>query len=156
MRKVNVLLLILTSTLLLCACSVRSDASELYKQETPLKVEINMPESIDADREITVQAILTQEGKKLERANFVHFEFWKKDGSVRYPMKEAQEVGEGVYQIAVNFKSEGLYYLEVHAGNNRSLINPRQQFIVGDLSEIELDALKQGMKKDEGMHNHHH
>jgi hypothetical protein len=156
LKKWNVILLLLAGMFLLSACSVRSDAAQLYKQEIPIEVEINLPESISNGDEITVQAVLTQEGKKLEKANFVHFEIWKQDGSIRYPMKEAKAVGNGIYQMSVGFKSDGLYTIEVHAGNNGSLVSPQKQFMVGKLSANELNALKQGPKKEEGTQSHHH
>ncbi|TWT00533.1 FixH family protein [Planomicrobium sp. CPCC 101079] len=156
MEKFTVLAILLPSLLFLSACSVRSDAADLYTQEAPIEAEINLPETISANDKITVQAVLTQQGKELEEADFVHFEIWKQDGSVRYPMQEAEDVGGGVYQVMADFVKEGLYYIEVHAGNKGALISPQKQFVVGELSSSDLEALKQGPKKSEGTSGHHH
>ncbi|PSL40078.1 YtkA-like protein [Planomicrobium soli] len=156
MNKSNVFLLLLVSLLLLSACSVRSDAADLYKQETPIELEILLPEAISVGDKVTIQASLTQDEKKLEDADFVHFEIWKQDGSIRYPMQEAKDMGDGVYQLTAHFAKEGLYYIEVHAGNNGSIISPQKQFVVGGLSGSDLEALEQGPKENGGTSGHHH
>ena len=156
MRKTGLLCCSILLAAVLSACSVQSDAANLYKQETPLQVELNLPESISPNTDVVLEAALKQEGKKVEQAAFVHFEIWKKDGSVHYPMEEATAAGNGVYQMGFNFKNEGLYYIEVHAGNNGSIVNPQYQFIVGNLSDDELKSLKQRPAKKEGTSDHHH
>lgn len=156
MKKTKLIILLLAGAMLLSACSVSSDAADKYKQETPVEVEINLPESISKDQEIAVQALLKQGGEGLESADFVHFEIWKQDGSVRFPMTEAQAKGNGLYQLTVAFDSNGLYTMEVHAGNNGSVVSPQQQFVVGELSDSELESLKQGTKKEQGTQSHHH
>ncbi|TWT27082.1 FixH family protein [Planomicrobium sp. CPCC 101110] len=156
MKKFHALSILLAGLLLLSACSVRSDAAELYAQEAPIGAEIKLPETISANDKITVQAVLTQDGKKLEEADFVHFEIWKQDGSARYPMQEAADIGDGVYRLTASFANDGLYYIEVHAGNKGALISPQKQFVVGELSNSDLEALKQGPQKSEGTSGHHH
>ncbi|WP_342455360.1 FixH family protein, partial [Planococcus sp. A6] len=142
--------------LLLSACSVRGDAADLYKQEAPLQIAAEVPEEIAPGETVNVKAKLTQNGEPVDEANFVHFEVRKQDGSIPYPMKEAQALGGGVYEMEASFKSAGLYFLEVHAGSGDAISNPHYQFIVGDLSESELDSLKEGPEPDEGSSGHHH
>lgn len=152
----QMLILIICAGLLLCACTVRSDAADLYKKESPIQVKVVMPEVIPTDKGVTVQAVLTQDKQKIEKADFVHFEIWKQDGSVRFPMEEAVELGGGVYQMEIQFEKNGLYYLDVHTGNNGAVSSPRQQFIVGEPSEAELEELKEGPVKEDGSSGHHH
>ncbi|GKW46083.1 FixH family protein [Planococcus sp. NCCP-2050] len=156
MKSIRLLLLLFSSLCILSACSASEDAGDLYKKEKPLQVEVDMPESLSAETTQTVKAILKQDGKPVEDAGFVHFEIWKQDYSVRYPMEEAAEAGNGVYQMDVRFKEDGLYYLEVHAGNEGSLISPVRQFIVGELSEQEMESLKQGAPTQQEVPGHHH
>lgn len=156
MKKIYGPLAAAAAILLLSACSVRSDAADLYKQEAPVQIAVDIPKKVAAGETFTIQAELTRNGEPVDEANFVHFEVRKQDGSIPYPMKEAQAVGSGVYEMQVNFRSDGLYFLEVHAGSGDAISNPHYQFIVGELSESELDSLKQGPAPDAGNSGHHH
>lgn len=156
MKNIDLLMLLVILALFLGACSVSSDAADLYKKETPLQIEVVIPELIPKGESITLQAVLTQVEQKVENADFVHFRVWKQDGSIRYPMEEAEELGNGVYQMDFRFEKDGLYFLEVHAGNNGAISSPRQQFVVGELSKTEMEKLKEGPVKEEEPSEHHH
>lgn len=156
MKKYRWIFFIFTSSLLLSACSLKQDVANLYKQETPLESEIIIPTSFSANKRETVKVILTQGSKKVNDPDYVHFEIWKQDGSVNYPMEQAEEVGNGMYRLSKDFNSEGLYYIKVHASNDGSIIMPQKQFIVGELSEKELEFLQEGLHKQEASHEHHH
>ncbi len=156
MKKIIGIILLALFTLILSACSLRSDAADLYKKESPLLVEVELPESVSTGEEVVLEAVLKQDGEIVERADFVHFEIWKQDGSVRYPMEEAEEAGDGVYKMPIQFEDEGLYYLEVHTGNKGSIVSPQHQFIVGELSDEEMESLKQGPAPAEETPEHHH
>ncbi|RBW68824.1 FixH family protein [Bacillus taeanensis] len=142
-------------SILLSACSLKEDVSGLYKQETPIEAEIIIPEKFSEGEE-TIKAVLTQSGKAVENAEFVHFEIWKQDGSVKYEMEQAEEEGDGTYSITKSFDSDGLYYVKVHARHNGSIIMPTKQFIIGELSSSELKFLQKGIQKEEGSHENHH
>lgn len=142
--------------LLLSACSLEPDAADLYKKEKPLESEIVIPESFSANKQETIKAVLTQDGKKVEDADFVHFEIWKQDGTVKYNMEEAVKEDNGTYSISKDFNSDGLYYIKLHASNDGSIIMPQKQFIVGELSKSELEFLQQGLPKQTETHEHHH
>lgn len=156
MKKIGLMALVTILMLTLSACSLRSDAADLYKKESPLMVQVDVPESISTGEEVIIETVLTQVGKSVEQADFVHFELWKQDGTVRYPMEEAEEAGEGVYRMAFEFQDEGLYYIEVHAGNKGSVVSLQHQFIVGELSDEEMEILKQGPTPAEETPEHHH
>ena len=137
-------------------CSTDPKATELYKQETPLEAEIIVPELFEPTKAATIQVILTQDGEKVENPAYVHFEIWKQDGTVKYGMTEAHNDGNGHYSLSRNFEQEGLYYVQVHASNNDSIIMPTKQFIVGDLSESDLQALQSDAPNDSGSASSHH
>ena len=147
--------LIFIFSLLLSACSLEKDVTNLYKKETPLEAEIIIPASFSANTQETIKAVLTQGGKMVENADFVHFEIWKQDGSIKYSMEQAEAEGNGIYSLSKNFDSDGLYYIKVHASNDGSIIMPQKQFIVGKLSESELKFLQKGIQKQEESHEHH-
>ena len=155
-RKSICISFILHVSLLLSACSLNQDVANLYKKEIPLEVEIILPQSFSDNNQETIKATLTQEGKRITGADFVHFEIWKQDGSLKYGMEEAEEVGNGMYSITKEFDRNGLYYIKVHAGNNGSIIMPQKQFIIGELSESELKFLQKGLQKQAESHEHHH
>ena len=71
-------------------------------------------------------------------------------------MEEANNLGNGTYSISKDFDSEGLYFVKVHAGNKGSIIMPRKQFVVGELSESDLDFLRKGAQSEIEVHEHHH
>lgn len=148
--------LIFIFSLLLSACSLEKDVTTPYKEETPLEAEMIIPASFSANTQETMKVVLTQGGKKVENADFVHFEIWKQDGSLKYSMEQAEEEGNGTYTLSKNFDSDGLYYIKVHASNDGSIIMPKKQFIVGKLSESELRFLQRGHQKQEENHEHHH
>jgi hypothetical protein len=155
-RKSICISFILHVSLLLSACSLNQDVANLYKKEIPLEVEIILPQSFSDNNQETIKATLTQDGKRITGADFVHFEIWKPDGSLKYGMEEAEEVGNGMYSITKEFDRNGLYYIKVHAGNNGSIIMPQKQFIIGELSESELKFLQKGLQKQAESHEHHH
>jgi hypothetical protein len=156
MKKVSLLVWFSMVLLLLSGCALRGDAADLYKKEMPLQVEVNVPQEINAGERVAMEATLKQGKEWVEKADYVHFEVLNQDGSVYYPMEEANEKANGVYSLSVEFEKDGLYYLEVHAGNNGSLVSPQHQFIVGELSDKELESLKQGPSpENEGDGQHH-
>ncbi|WP_236887990.1 hypothetical protein [Cytobacillus oceanisediminis] len=53
----------------LSACSLNENAAELYKQETPLKLEIQTPDTFTAGEQETVKATLTQDGKPADHTD---------------------------------------------------------------------------------------
>lgn len=156
MKKNICIFLIFIFILLLSACSLEKDAANQYKEETPLESEIIIPESFTANKQETIKVVLTQGGKRVRSADYVHFEIWKQDGSLKYSMEQAEAEGNGTYSLSKNFDSDGLYYIKVHASNDGSIIMPQKQFIVGKLSKSDLKILQKGMHKQEESHEHHH
>ncbi|WP_078546383.1 FixH family protein [Litchfieldia alkalitelluris] len=156
MNKNVVVLFFLFFTIFLSACSLEPDVAQKYKQEKPLVADIVIPETFSFTDSSTFKVVLHQDGAVVNGADFVHFEMWNHDGSVNYGMEEVVEVGDGIYQISKAIKSDGLYYIMVHAGNNGSIIMPRKQFVVGELSESELEFLQNGTQMKEQSNGDHH
>ncbi|MFC7686076.1 FixH family protein [Ureibacillus sp. GCM10028918] len=156
MEKMKLLLFVLMSCILLSACSLKEDVADLYKKESPLEAEVILPDSFFDDRQETIEVVLTQDGKKVNGADYVHFEIWKQDGTLHYNMEPAKEMGNGIYAISKEFNSDGLYFLKVHASKNGSIISPQMQFVVGELSKEDLDFLQKDLPATEGSHEHHH
>ncbi|WP_407270475.1 FixH family protein [Radiobacillus sp. PE A8.2] len=154
-NKVALLPFVILS-ILLSGCVLEPDVAEKYKQAHPLVADIFLPETFQPMELSTFEVVLTQDGKQIDDADFVHFEIWKQDGTVNFGMEEAEETADGTYAITKTLESNGLYYIKVHASNNGSLIMPRKQFVVGELSESELDFLKSGAQlENTGVESHH-
>ncbi|MBG9930932.1 hypothetical protein ABD94_08090 [Bacillus aryabhattai] len=141
---------------MLNACSLEQDAASLYKQEAPLESQIIIPKSFSNNEKETIKVILTQSGKRVKNPDYVHFEIWKQDGSVKYNMEAAENEGNGTYSLSKELDHDGLYYVKVHASNDNSIIMPQKQFIVGKLSKSELELLQKGVQKQTEAHEHHH
>ncbi|MCV4233244.1 FixH family protein [Virgibacillus sp. LDC1] len=155
--KSRVILSVLLSVLLLSACSANPGAADRYEKEIPLIAEVNIPETLSVHQPETIEIILTQAGQRVPGADFVHYELWSHDGSLRDPMTDAVEVGDGVYTVTKTFDKEGLYFIKLHSGNNGSIIIPQKPFAVGKLSEAELAYLQAGTPTfQEGTAEHHH
>jgi hypothetical protein len=153
---VKKILFLIVLGVLLGGCSLAENTEDLYEKEEPLEADIILPESFAAGEDVTIQAVLTQDGKKVPGADFVHFEIWKRDGTVHYPMEEAEDEGEGVYQLTRKFKADGVYTIKVHASSAGSLIMPQKRFVVGELTEAELEELMKEGEAPSGSHEGHH
>lgn len=156
MKKYQSLVIILLTCLYLSACTNDPQASELYKQESPLEAAIILPEVYGPTTPSTISVVLTQDGEKVENPDYVHLEIWKQDGTEKYGMTEAHKDGNGQYSLTKNFKHDGLYYVQVHASNNNSIIMPTKQFILGELSQSDLLALQSDVPSSDGNSHSHH
>ncbi|GAB6926924.1 hypothetical protein JCM10914A_09070 [Paenibacillus sp. JCM 10914] len=130
------------AVLLLAGCSLNPDAADQYHAKSPLIAEVNIPELLSAGQPEVLEIVLTQDGKRVPRADFVHYELWSHDGALRDPMTDAVEIGDGVYTVTRTFEKEGLYFIKLHCGNNHSIIIPQKPFAVGKLSNEELAFLQ--------------
>lgn len=148
--------LIVILSLFLTGCTLNKEVENLYKKESPLEAEIIVPDSFSKDNKETIKVILTQNGERVEDADFVHFEIWKQDGSLSYNMEEAENVGNGNYSLTKDFNREGLYFIKVHASSGGSTIIPVKQFVVGELSKSDVDFLKKNVQQQNPIPNHHH
>ncbi|WPK10918.1 FixH family protein [Lysinibacillus louembei] len=156
MNKIQFLLIILLTCYMISACSANPNASQLYKQETPLEAEIILPDLLEPTKAVTIKVNLTQNGDAVENPQYVHLKMWKQDGTVTYGMTEASNDGNGQFSLNMDFESEGLYYIQVHASNNDSIITPTKLLIVGELSESDKQALKSNAPIIGGESGAHH
>ncbi len=155
-KKIRRIFTFFILSLVLSACSLKQNVATLYKQEEPLHAEIIIPDSFSSNEPDVIIISLTQNEKRVEDADYVHVEIWKQDGSVKYAMEQAKEIGNGLYSVTKDLNQEGLYFAKIHASKNGSIIMPQKQFIVGDLSRNELEFLQDGIKSQAENHEHQH
>jgi hypothetical protein len=156
LKRILAVLLVAFASLIFSGCGLREDAAALYKQEAPLTVEIQTEPVIAPGEQTRIQVVLAQHGKKVEQSDFVHIEIQAQDGSMVLPMVETVNEGNGIYSFSTRFEQDGLYYIRIHAGNDGSLVSPLKRIAVGELSDLEMESLKQGPAKKGAPSGHHH
>ncbi|WP_240675788.1 FixH family protein [Ammoniphilus sp. CFH 90114] len=144
---------------LLTACSFDSlseDAAGHYKVESPLQVDILLPEPVLLHEPQFLNVILVQNGKPVNGLDDVQFTVWKNGSPDSNEVMMANRDGRGQYYVEKTFIEEGLYYVKVQASSNGSTIMPTKQFIVGELSEKDLLELQKGHQAPKQSHENHH
>ncbi|MGF7036141.1 hypothetical protein J2T17_007192 [Paenibacillus mucilaginosus] len=135
---------------LLTACSVDREAVSHYKQESPIHIDISLPEPFILNTPMTITATLNQNGVSVKNAEYVDFTIWEK-GSLNREKIEGENDGSGVYHVKYTATKNGTYYVKVAASANGSKIMPTKQFILGEIAE-EISIPKQ----DNTQHHQHH
>lgn len=118
------------------ACSSNDTDESSSKQETlePIEVEIHTkPDTLEAGKEITIEAKVTQENKAVEDADEVLFEVWQ-DGDDNHEKIEGKHQGDGVYSIKQTFKEDGIYYVIAHVTARNMHNMPKKELVVGHVS----------------------
>lgn len=145
--------------LYLTGCSagaLSEEAANHYKKESPLGVEIVVPEPIVLNKPQLFKVILKQNDEVVDGASNVQVSIWKKGNPTSNDSIEASNVGNGEYTVEKIFNAEGLYYVKVQASANGSTVMPTKQFIVGSLSKEELNELQRNLPKEKPTHKGHH
>lgn len=153
------ILLTFIFTLFLTGCSVSTlneEAVDYFKKESPLEVDIVVPEPILLNQPELFKVILKQNGEVVNGVNNVQFTIWKKDSSTPPKAIVAKYDEKGEYSVEKTFHEDGLYYVKVKATANGSKVMPTKQFIVGNLSKEELNQFKKDSSTPEQNHEGHH
>ncbi|QXE01650.1 FixH family protein [Terribacillus sp. DMT04] len=144
---------------LLAACSADPDAAEHYAQRKEVNVNIEVPDSIEADSVPRIDVLLTSDGKALDKEASVTFLVWKDDNKADADTIPASRNEEGSYQLEYKFASEGVYYVKADINVDNIHLMPTKQLRVGELTEAEkqkiLQEQEQRKQKDSGGHHHH-
>jgi hypothetical protein len=148
------LLSIFLFSLLLAACSLDEEAAGFYKQEIPLEIDISLPDPVLLNKPQLFRAILSQGGKVVDDADYVHFTISKKNSSNPIETIVAANEGNGVYTVERTIDREGIYYVKVYASANGDRVMPTKQFIVGEISDEEIDPVQKQDKVQN--HDQHH
>ena len=134
MRKWLFLLLAVVCGLVVTACS-ENNQEETGKGEAsgapvPLEVAIRLPKMIQPNQEVKVEAMVTQGKEKVEDADEVKFEIWKK-GQAHHKMLTGKHEKDGVYSVQTSFAEKGSYFVIAHV-TARGIHNmPQKEFSVG-------------------------
>lgn len=130
----RIFLLLVAVILVGTACTAKED-NNTSSQEAPqpIEVEILTPDTLEAGKEITIEAKVTQGKEAVEDADEVLFELWK-DGDENHDEIEGTHQGEGIYSIKQTFPEDGVYYVIAHVTARNMHNMPKKELIVGDVS----------------------
>ncbi|WP_314587793.1 FixH family protein [Paenibacillus terrigena] len=95
----------------------------------PIKVEILLPEQIVANKDLVLQAKVTQSDKPVDDAQKVMFELWRGDEQ-EHEKIEAKLTSDGVYQIEKQFAEPGEYTMIAHVTAREMHSMPKKTFQV--------------------------
>lgn len=153
----KILSTITMTTILLFISACTANPSQLT-DKTPeiVDVEIIMPEKISLNQETTLKVQVMQGTEMVDDADDVQFELWKVNSKEDGELIEAEDEKDGTYSIKKTFKEDGIYYVQTHVTARGLHVMPKKLFIVGDVSEEELNSLTQEQKNQEQSHGHHH
>ncbi|MEH7886935.1 FixH family protein [Bacillus sp. JJ1609] len=125
MRKAIILLVCIL--LLLIGCSKENDDAEDIPEL--LEVTLSIPEAIQVNQEVAIEAAVTQGQEKVEDADDVKFEV-KKAGHDTSEEIIGKHQGNGIYAITKTFQEAGSYTVTAHV-TARSMHNmPTKEFKV--------------------------
>ncbi|MEA3322437.1 MAG: FixH family protein [Bacillota bacterium] len=166
MKKL-ILFISLLSLLMLAACGSTNNNENTNgnNNEVPsmVEVEIKLPEAVEPNEEVKIEALVTQGEENVDDAREVKFEVWKQGQEADHEMVEASNDGSGIYSIAKTFEEEGFYYVVAHTTARDMHVMPRVELTVGnpELSEKEDVHEEEGHSHDhetheETDHNDHH
>ncbi|WP_277680302.1 hypothetical protein [Gracilibacillus dipsosauri] len=151
---------ILCCCILLAACSanlVKEGSAELYHTEYPLELELDLPTKIAPKQVFSVRVLLTRNEVPINELEGVQLKVWKNEQPNRILESNLAYEKEGWYQTDLTLTEDGIYFLQVLASTDQSSILPTKRFIVGELSDEELNQLKQLEEKpDQESHHEHH
>ncbi|MCM3122978.1 MULTISPECIES: FixH family protein [unclassified Mesobacillus] len=151
----KILSLFIAVMFLLAACSAGQDKKEGSLEDPPelLEVSISTPEKIELNQEVTIEAKVTQGGKKVTDADEVKFEIWQ-SGQDEHEILPAQNKKNGIYAIKKTFNEGGNYFIAAHTTANRMHSMPKKEIVVAG-SETEPSSFADGEKENHESHAEH-
>ncbi|WP_078381696.1 FixH family protein [Sutcliffiella halmapala] len=155
MKKYTFLISIIITILILAACGNNSNKESTGNTDevpTIIEVEVLLPESIEPNQEVKIEALVTQGGEKVADANEVTFEVWKQGQEADHEMIEGKNDGSGIYSFTKSFEEEGLYYVVAHTTAREMHVMPRVEVTVGNPDHHGHDS----HNEDHDAHEHEH
>ncbi|MFB3161963.1 FixH family protein [Neobacillus sp. 179-J 1A1 HS] len=98
------------------------------------EVVIELPKIIKVNKEVFIEAHVTQGNEKVEDAKKVEFEIWKSDEETHEKVL-CEHQGNGIYSISKNFSVEGDYFVIAHVTARDMHNMPKKEFTVTKKAE---------------------
>lgn len=134
MKNIRIASLWIIVLVALVGCLLDEDVAEQYKKETPLEIDIQVPEYIEAKENTEVTFELSQNGESVSTLDDLSVTTWMVDSETTKQLV-AENVGNGEYSVETSFDQDGIYHMKVTASKNNATIMPTKQFIVGNYEE---------------------
>ncbi len=143
----NITLSMLLCLTLITACTATEDTTNPV-----LQADIQLPEQLTLNTPFTLAVTLTNDEQPAE----VIFNIWKAGSKNTTRVLQAEKSEDNLYTVTTHFDEEGLYYVQtqISAGELRAM--PKKQFIVGKLSDDEINTLTKQADYPKNVENHHH
>ncbi|RCX23520.1 YtkA-like protein [Fontibacillus phaseoli] len=120
--------------LLLSGCGKSGSDGHSSSDETlePIKVELTVnPTQVQTGEKVTFEAKVTHQGKSVDDAKEVVFEFWKDDDNEEsHSMESVKSAGNGSYKFETAFESAGTYHVISHVTARDQHSMPSAEFKV--------------------------
>ncbi|QOS97261.1 FixH family protein [Brevibacterium sp. JNUCC-42] len=157
MNKLFISIVMVPALLLASACTASTDQSST-QNTTPKLVEVDIliPEEISLNEESVLKVQLTQGKENVEDAEDIQFEIWNSNRKEASELIKAQHEKGGIYSVKKTFKENGIYYVQTHVMARGLHVMPKKQFVVGNVSEEELNSIKEESQNQEQSHGHGH
>lgn len=126
--------LVLTTWLLAACSEPAAISSSQTAQMEMIDVTFLIPATLPVGP-ATLSVALTQEDDIVDDADSVVFEVWAAGNATEAEHINAIYTTDGIYEAAYTFKEEGIYYMFAHTTARGLHVMPKQQMIVGDVSE---------------------
>lgn len=146
MKKILYIVFSLSSlVILLSGCNSEEEVAPPAIVEVDLQIE---PKNIQPNDEVIITATVTQGEEKVDDADEMTFEIWKK-GNENHEKIAGEHQGDGVYSVTKQFSEKGIYVVISHVTARGMHTMPQKQFPVGDVSMEEMEM------PDEANHGGH-
>lgn len=129
-------------TMILSGCSNEEKVSSSNKEPASMievKVDFKTPNENPNDEKILFQVHVTQDGKNVEDASSVQFEYWQAGNRKNSQMVEGANIGDGMYEAEAALEPDSVYYAYAHTEARGLHVMPKEEFIIGnpDMDKIE-------------------
>lgn len=140
MKKLMIILLLIL--FILSGCTGNESNEEHVEGLNPQMIEVHLsaePEQMMPQERVEVLAKVTLDGKDVNNADEVVFEFWKDGHSDQSEKIDGDFIGEGVYSTTKTFADKGVYYVVSHVTLREMHNMPRIKLVVGDVPGEEMN-----------------
>jgi hypothetical protein len=98
----------------------------------PIEVELTSTD-LAVNEEIHTQALVTQNNDRVPDASEVIFEIWQHGNPDTYRSVEAENKGDGIYEVTWVANEEGVYYVFYHVTARGMHRMEKHQLVFGDV-----------------------
>ena len=127
---------------------------KLSKKENVLKIEMMLPEEIATGEAVEIKALMSQVDGEEPMLENIEFIIWKNGESDQADRFQPKNQGNGLYTVNTIVKEEGLHFVKVEANTVDSKVMPTKQFVVGSLSEEDIESFPQ-QSEHQNREGHH-